>query len=113
MKKKGAPVDWALLDPSPGLLQPVSIGRHAPHPYAAALLYDFLYSNAGQKTYAKMNRVPADPKVKGRIPAMVQAVQDPKLVLNTTSSTPPKMRKAVMNLLDEKVLKPAFKRKKK
>jgi iron(III) transport system substrate-binding protein len=113
MKKKGAPVDWALLDPSPGLLQPVSIGRNAPHPYSAALLYDFIFSKAGQKVYAKMNRVPADPTVKGRIPRMVSAVKDSRLVLNSTNSTSGDMRKAVMKILDEKIIKPAFNRKKK
>ena len=49
LKSKGAPIDWALLDPTPGLLQPVSLARNAPHPYSAALLYDFLLSKDGQK----------------------------------------------------------------
>jgi iron(III) transport system substrate-binding protein len=113
MKKKGAPVDWALLDPSPGLLQPNTIARNAPHPYSAALLYDYLLSKDGQKVYAKMRRVPSNPTVKGKVPRMLAAVKDSRLILNTAEAAGSGMHKKVMNMLDEKIIKPGFKRKKK
>ena len=55
-----APVDFVL--PYPTLLKDPSgiwIPRHAPHPYAAALLVDFLFSREGQKIYASQNRLVA------------------------------------------------------
>jgi len=55
-----APLDFVL--PNPTLLKDPSgiwIPRHAPHPYAAALLVDFLFSREGQKIYASQNRLVA------------------------------------------------------
>ncbi len=56
----GAPVDFVLLDPT--ILKDPSgiwIARHAPHPHAAALLVDFLFSREGQQIYASQNRLVA------------------------------------------------------
>ncbi len=59
-KKKGAPVDYVITDPLL-LKNPSAIWlmKQAPHPYAAALLIDFLFSREGQKEYAKQNRLVA------------------------------------------------------
>ncbi len=50
-KKAGAPVDW--LAPEPFLVEPIYlvIPRDAPHPFAAALVYDWLLSREGQALY--------------------------------------------------------------
>jgi iron(III) transport system substrate-binding protein len=113
MKKKGAPVAWQLLDPTPGLLQPTSIARNAPHPYSAALLYDFILSKAGQKVYARMNRLPADPRVKAKLPQSVAAAKDPRFILITPHTTAGKMKYEIVKILDERVIKPNFKKRKK
>lgn len=50
-QKAGAPVDWVV--PDPLLFQPIYlvIPKDAPHPYAAALVYDWLLSKEGQSFY--------------------------------------------------------------
>ena len=52
MKHKGCPIDIVYPDPTPGAVTPLAVGRRAPHPHAAALLVDYLLSDAGQKILA-------------------------------------------------------------
>lgn len=111
LKEKRAPVEWALLDPSPGLLQITSIGRRAPNPHSAALLYDFLLSQDGQKVFAAMYRVPANPQVKATKERMDATVRDPRFVLDTPEATG-SIGEGSLKLLDEKILKFIFEKKK-
>jgi iron(III) transport system substrate-binding protein len=55
-RKKGAPLDFTLPDPVV-LKEPsaIWIPKRAPHPHAAALLVDFLFSREGQQTLADMS----------------------------------------------------------
>jgi iron(III) transport system substrate-binding protein len=103
LKQKQAPVEWALIDPSPGVLQIMSVGRRAPHPYSAALLYDFVLGPDGQKIFAAMNRVPANPQVKGKFARMDATVDDPRFALETPDAA--LTENEALNLLDEKILK--------
>lgn len=48
-KSKGAPIDWAPMEVVPTNAGGVSLVAQAPHPYAAALLVDFLLSPEAQK----------------------------------------------------------------
>lgn len=59
-KERGAPVDYVVPDPMI-LKEPsgVWILKRAPHPHAAALLIDFLFSRDGQQVYAEQNRLVA------------------------------------------------------
>jgi iron(III) transport system substrate-binding protein len=59
-KEKGAPVDYVVPDPMI-LKEPSGIWilKRAPHPNAAALLIDFLFSREGQQVYAEQNRLVA------------------------------------------------------
>jgi iron(III) transport system substrate-binding protein len=58
MKRKGAPIDWFVLEPAVVRPNAVGVMRRAPHPHAALLFYDYLLS-AGQKVLADMAYVPA------------------------------------------------------
>ena len=55
-RKKGAPLDFVLPDPLV-LKEPsgIWIPKRAPHPHAAALLVDFLFSREGQQTLADLS----------------------------------------------------------
>lgn len=109
LKGKGAPVDWALLEPTPGLLQPTSVARNAPHPFSAGLLYDFLLSDDGQRAYARMGRTPANPMIESSGHREQAAINDPRLVFSTEGpegSTSDELAK----MLDEKILSRAFKK---
>lgn len=109
LKAKGAKVDWALLDPTPGLLQPNSIARNAPRPHSAALLYDFILSREGQKVYADMGRVPANPNVEAKFAREKAAITDPRVAFETPGVAGPPADE-VTRLLDDKILKKAFKK---
>ncbi|RXZ36766.1 extracellular solute-binding protein [Oxalobacteraceae bacterium CAVE-383] len=46
MKKQGVPVDWFAITPAIAAPQAVAMFRHAPHPNAAVLFFDFMLSDA-------------------------------------------------------------------
>ncbi len=58
MKRKGAPIDWFVLEPAVVRPNAVGVMRRAPHPNAALLFYDYLLSDA-QKLLADMAYIPA------------------------------------------------------
>jgi iron(III) transport system substrate-binding protein len=64
LKMRGAPIDWVPVQPVIGRPQAIGVAAEAPHPHAALLFADFVLSPEGQKMFADMGRVPANPKVK-------------------------------------------------
>lgn len=58
-KRKGAPVDWIVLEPAVARPNAIGIARRAPHPNAALLFYDFMISDA-QELLLSMNYVPTN-----------------------------------------------------
>lgn len=64
MKRKGAPVDWAPVDPVVGRPQGIGVARNAPHPHAALLFADFVLSQEGQELLSSLGRIPTSLKVK-------------------------------------------------
>jgi iron(III) transport system substrate-binding protein len=61
--RKGAPVDWVRLDPTPAAVIVVGILKNAPHPNAARLLVNFLTGPDGQKLIRDGSYIPALPTV--------------------------------------------------
>jgi iron(III) transport system substrate-binding protein len=57
LKNRGAPIDWVV--PEPLFLLPVYqvIMKDAPHPYAAALAYDWILSRSGQAVYKPLDQI--------------------------------------------------------
>ena len=45
-KKKGAPIDWFVIEPAIARANAIGIARNAPHPNAAMLFFDFMLSDA-------------------------------------------------------------------
>jgi iron(III) transport system substrate-binding protein len=70
-RRKGAPVDWFLLQPAAARANGVALMRHAPHPAAGVLLYDYLLSIDAQKILASRDYVPTNRNV----PSPFQGVQ--------------------------------------
>lgn len=58
MQLKGAPLEYALMDPTLLSLTAVSMSARPPHPHAAALLYDFFLSKEGQQELSVGNNIP-------------------------------------------------------
>lgn len=61
-KRKGAPIDWFTLDPAFARSNAVGVARHAPHPNAALLFYEYLLGEA-QPHFVNMNYVPSNAKI--------------------------------------------------
>jgi iron(III) transport system substrate-binding protein len=61
-KKKGAPIDWFALEPAIARSNGVGVARHAPHPNAALLFYEYLLGDA-QQYFVSMDYVPSNMKV--------------------------------------------------
>jgi iron(III) transport system substrate-binding protein len=56
---KGAPVDWISIEPVVTIINTVSIADKAPHPAAARLFIDFLFSKPAQLKLREMGRIPS------------------------------------------------------
>jgi iron(III) transport system substrate-binding protein len=80
MKKKGAPVDYALLENTPVLTNPVLLAKNAPHPYAAALFVDYLLSSAGQQAVVDIDYVPTRQGLKPKDRELAERASKAKLV---------------------------------
>lgn len=72
MKARGAPVDQVILDPYYAQANKLMLARHAPHPHAAALFYDWSLSEEGQSIITSFGRVVARKGVKQRFPELVE-----------------------------------------
>ena len=61
-RKKGAPIDWFAIEPAIARSNGVGVARHAPHPNAAMLFYEYLLGDA-QQYFVSMDYVPSNTKV--------------------------------------------------
>jgi iron(III) transport system substrate-binding protein len=107
LRASNAPVDWVAQDLVPALIYPLTLARNAPHPHAAALFYDFLISEEGQRLIAKEGRVVAHPKVEPVYPRMKELqnlLGTSRIQLNTLEQNA-KLLKDGVQILDEVVLK--------
>ncbi|HEY6721017.1 MAG TPA: extracellular solute-binding protein [Burkholderiales bacterium] len=60
-KKNGAPIEWFALEPAVARANAIGIARHAPHPNAALLFYEYMLGE-GQQYLVKMDYVPSNTK---------------------------------------------------
>ncbi|HYA27766.1 MAG TPA: extracellular solute-binding protein [Acidobacteriota bacterium] len=107
LKAANAPVDWVAEDLIPTLIYPLTLARNAPHPYSAALFYDFLISEEGQRLIAKEGRVVAHPKVEPIYPRMKELqnlLGTSRVGLNTMEQNHKFLNDGIQ-ILDEIVLK--------
>ena len=81
-KKRGAPVDWAAVEPMIARPQGIGIARQAPHPHAALLFADFMLSREAQEMMAAMGRTPVHRGVKTETSAMNYVMSDPAVILD-------------------------------
>ncbi|MFI6349471.1 ABC transporter substrate-binding protein [Streptomyces sp. NPDC050560] len=69
-KAKGAPVDWVPLNPVTAQLSRISLVKQPPHPNAAMLFLDFMFSEAGQKIIQAGGGIPGKPGVDAEVPKL-------------------------------------------
>jgi ABC-type Fe3+ transport system substrate-binding protein len=68
--KKGAPVDWIVMEPATVTLSTLSVLRDAPHPNAAKLFMDFIISREGQEVFRRSDYITAHPDVPSSVPGL-------------------------------------------
>jgi iron(III) transport system substrate-binding protein len=59
IKSKGGPIDWLPIEPLVGRPQALALAKNAPHPHAALLFADFIFSPEGMKLLNDLGRVPS------------------------------------------------------
>ena len=80
-KKKGAPIDWFALEPAVARSNAIGIARHARHPNAALLFYDYFISE-GQNLLVSMDYVPTNTSVPSPLKSIRLKIVDPVLTLD-------------------------------
>ena len=63
LRSEGAPIDWFSIGNAIARPNGVGVARHAPHPHAAVLFYDFELSEEGQRIIATRDFVPTSTKI--------------------------------------------------
>jgi iron(III) transport system substrate-binding protein len=76
-KKKGAPIDFIVLQPAVARPNGVAVLKNAPHPASAALLMDYLLGE-GQQIYATIDYVPTNMKVPSSLRQVKMVMVDPQ-----------------------------------
>lgn len=69
---QGAPIDWVALEPVVVIVNTVSIAQRAPHPAAAKLLIDFLFSKTAQLKLRELSRIPSRSDVEPDPPRLIK-----------------------------------------
>ena len=70
LKGKGAPLEWAALEPVIDKTHPFGIYSRAPHPNAAKLFVEFVLSKEGQEILASCYRIPTRIDVDAIVPRL-------------------------------------------
>lgn len=81
-KKRGAPVDWAPIEPVIARPQGIGVAAQAPHPAAALLFVDFMLSPEAQQMLADMGRSPASRRAKSDTSGMSFVMSDVNVILD-------------------------------
>lgn len=98
-KKKGAPIEWFALEPAIARANAIGVARHAPHPNAALLFYEYLLGPDGQKAMVSIDYVPTNTKVESPLKGVKIVTTDPVVSLDEQAKW--------AKLYDEIVLKKA------
>ena len=81
LKRKGAPIDWFVLEPAVVRANAIGIMRRAPHPNAGLLFYEYMLTDA-QPILAEMAYIPAVRTDDSPLKGLRVRILDPKEMLN-------------------------------
>jgi iron(III) transport system substrate-binding protein len=81
-KRKGAPEDWFVIEPAVARMSGVGIARHAPHPHAALLFYEFMLSTEAQQLLLQMDYVPTLARLPSPLASRRFTLVDPAIALD-------------------------------
>jgi iron(III) transport system substrate-binding protein len=75
-KRKGAPIDWFVLEPAVARSNAVGVARQAPHPAAAVLFHEYMLTDA-QQVMPSIDYVPTNTKVPSPMKGVRVIITDP------------------------------------
>jgi iron(III) transport system substrate-binding protein len=81
-KKKGAPLDWFVMEPAIARANAVGVAAHAPHPNAAMVFYDYLLSADAQKILVGLGYIPTNATVTSPLQNTKITLEDPVVTLD-------------------------------
>ena len=81
-KRKGAAIDWFVLEPAVARMSGIGIARRAPHPNAALLFYDFMLSSEAQQLLLSMDYIPTTGKLPSPLAQRRLTLVDPALAMD-------------------------------
>src|SRR6185295_16683740 len=81
-KRKGAPIDWFVLEPAVARMSGVDIARRAPHPNAALLFYEFMLSGEAQGLLRSMDYIPTTGKLPAPLASRRLTLVDPATAMD-------------------------------
>jgi iron(III) transport system substrate-binding protein len=81
-KRKGAAIDWFVLEPAVARMSGIGVARRAPHPNAALLFYDYMLSTEAQDLLVTMEYAPTHVKVSSPLARRRFTLVDPALALD-------------------------------
>lgn len=86
-QQKGAPIKWVKMEPLVANLGVVAMPKHAPHPNAAKLFLEYIFSEEGQQVIRDANYPPAHPNVHAKDPAISPGTGNFKTTMLTPDTT--------------------------
>jgi iron(III) transport system substrate-binding protein len=96
-KRQGAPIDWFALEPAVARSNAIGIARHAPHPNAALLFYEYMLGEEGQRVLVRMDYVPSNMKVASPLKDVKILQTDPIRTLDESDKWKDLFEKIVLN----------------
>jgi ABC-type Fe3+ transport system substrate-binding protein len=81
LRRQGAPIDWFTIGTAIAWPNGLGAMRHAPHPHAAVLFYDFALSEEGQEILAR-EFVPTSKKIDTPLNKMPMTFVDPRVMID-------------------------------
>jgi iron(III) transport system substrate-binding protein len=81
LMKKGAPINWFVIEPAIAISNGVGVSRKAPHPYAAVLFYDYMLSADAEQVLANIGYVTSQKKIPTTFDKKIK-VLDPAVLLD-------------------------------
>jgi len=81
-RRKGAAIDWFVLEPAVARTSGIGIARRAPHPNAALLFHDFMLSTEAQELLVSMEYIPTNARVPSPLADRRFTLVDPAVALD-------------------------------
>lgn len=95
-KRRGAMIDWFVLEPAVARTSGIGITRRAPHPHAALLFYDYMLSTEAQELLVSIEYAPTHAKVPSPLAGRRFTLVDPAVALDQSDKWAESFREVII-----------------